>query len=447
MESPPTRRRFLGGALGLGALATAGLGAAGCAAPALGADRTRVRYWHLFGGGDGVNMQAMIDAFGKAHPEIELEATTLQWGAPYYTKLSMAGAGGRAPELAVLHMARLPGFAPGRLLDPFDLDLLAENGVKPEHFPEAMWKRGQANGGSQYCIPLDTHPFVLYYNTDICKKAGLLGDDGKLKPVQGADQFLEMLRTARKATGSGPAIAFETLGPGTVGPWRLFSGLYAQTGGTVLSPDGTKVTLDEARATQVLGFMQQLTKEGLAVKEVDYPGAVATFNSGKTAFFLCGEWEVSTFLASKLPFSMTRIPALFGPRAYTEADCHSFVLPHQAGRGGEPNRAAYTFVAWMLKHSVDWAKGGHVPAYKPVLSEPEYLALHPQSDYRSVAEDVVLDPPAWYSGSASQFELATGAAFSKVLTGTATPAAGLAQARADLSRLAATPNPFGGGAS
>ena len=38
--------------------------------------------------------------------------------------------------------------------------------------------------GKLYAVPLDQHPFVLYYNTDICKKAGLLDADGKIKPVK-----------------------------------------------------------------------------------------------------------------------------------------------------------------------------------------------------------------------------------------------------------------------
>src|SRR5690554_5830531 len=108
----PSRRRVLGAFAGLGALA-ASSAVAGCAAPSgVSGDRTLVRYWHLFGGGDGVNMQGMLDDFRREHPEIQLQDATLQWGAPYYTKLGMAGAGGRAPEVAALHLARLPGFAP-----------------------------------------------------------------------------------------------------------------------------------------------------------------------------------------------------------------------------------------------------------------------------------------------------------------------------------------------
>jgi len=99
---------------------------AGCAGGDLFAGGVPLRFWNLFGGGDGVNMLAMLDAFRTANPDVNVEASTLAWGPPYYTKLAMAAAGGRAPDVAILHMSRLPAYAPTGLLDPFDLEQLAE---------------------------------------------------------------------------------------------------------------------------------------------------------------------------------------------------------------------------------------------------------------------------------------------------------------------------------
>lgn len=441
----PSRRRALAG--GIGALAATGaLGSlSGCAAPATaaGPGQTRLRFWHLFGGGDGVNMRGMLDDFRAGHEDIALEAATLQWGAPYYTKLGMAGAGGRAPELAVLHLARLAGFAPGRLLDPFDLDLLAEQGVREQDFPPEIWRRGQV-GGKQYAVPFDTHPFVLYYQTEVCEQAGLMAG-GRLKPIRGADEFADALRVAKKVTGQ-PGLVTETLGPDCITPWRLFATFYAQTGGKVLSEDGKRLALDDAKALGVLEYMATLAEEGLMVRRADYGASVGIFNGGKTAFHLNGEWEITTFRTAGLPFSMTRVPALFGSTA-AQADCHSFVLPHQNDRGGAPNEAAHTLVAWMLRNSVAWAEGGHVPAYLPVLDDPAYLELKPQSEYRDVIDEVALDEPAWFAGSASRMWIELGAVLSGVLTGSRSPRGALAEAKARLRTLLDTRNPLPGAAS
>ncbi|GGT59545.1 sugar transporter [Streptomyces kurssanovii] len=440
-----SRRRALAG--GIGALAaTTALGPlSGCAAPSTAArpGQTRLRFWHLFGGGDGVNMQGMLDAFRAEHPDVSLEAATLQWGAPYYTKLGMAGAGGRAPELAVLHLARLAGFAPGRLLDPFDLDLLADLGVREQDFPAGIWQRGGV-AGDQYAVPLDTHPFVLYYQTEVCEKAGLMSG-GRLKPIGGTAEFADALRAAKKVTGQ-PGLVTETLGPDCITPWRLFATFYSQTGGKVLSADGKRLALDDTKALRVLEYMAGLAEEGLMVKRADYGASVGIFNGGKTAFHLNGEWEISSFRTTGIPFSMTTVPTLFG-RPGTQADCHAFVLPHQADRGGATNEAAHRLVAWMLRNSVAWAEGGHVPAYLPVLKDPAYLELKPQSEYRGAIDDVALDEPAWFAGSASRMWIELGAVFSGVLTGSRTPSGALTEAKARLRNLLDTRNPLPGAAS
>ena len=43
--------------------------------------------------------------------------------------------------------------------------------------------------GKQYAVPFDTHPIVLYYNKDLLEKAGLLGEDGLPKGLDGLRQL------------------------------------------------------------------------------------------------------------------------------------------------------------------------------------------------------------------------------------------------------------------
>src|SRR5690625_841464 len=102
----------------------------------------------------------MFASVHKQAPQLRIEPTTLAWGPPSYTKLAMASVGGRAPETAIMHLSRLPGYAPGGLLEPFDLDLLAEFDVQPEDFVPELWSRGQYDGAT-YAVPLDTHPFIV----------------------------------------------------------------------------------------------------------------------------------------------------------------------------------------------------------------------------------------------------------------------------------------------
>ncbi len=439
-RTPPTpsritRRNLLGGALALGFLGS------GCSLPVdLGSSRTRIRYWHFLGASDGVIMNEMVGAFGKENPDLFVEENVLEWGEAFYTKVAMAGAGGRSPDLATFHLARLPGIGPGLILDPINLDLLAENGLRAEDFSPPIWERAHVDG-VLYAVPFDAHPMVQYYNTDVCGRAGLLGGDGKLLATKGADQLLESLRKAKEALGGKPPLAFDALGLGTVGPWRVWWSLYPQSGGTLLSDDGTQITIDDAKALEALSFMRTLGAEGLCDPTTDYASSVAAFQSGDAAFLWNGDWEITTFKQAKTPFNMTRFPSVFGG-ASAQSDCHVFVLPHQRDRDPRIERETYRFIAYLVKNSADWAVAGHVPAYLPALEEPEYLALTPQSEYRSVITEVALDPQVWFTGSASRLWIEFGEAFSPVIGGTRTPEQGLALAKAALRRLMETPNPF-----
>ncbi|GAA3236988.1 extracellular solute-binding protein [Nonomuraea helvata] len=438
MQDPPdiSRRLLLGGTLAL-----AGAAAAGCAIPmGLGSSQTRVKYWHFLGASDGIIMNKMVQAFAKDNPEIFVEENVLAWGEPFYTKIAMAGSGGRSPDLATFHLARLAGIGAGATLDPINVKLLEENGLTAADFSPPIWERAHIDG-VLYAIPFDAHPMVLYYNTEICGRAGLLGPDGKLKPTNGVDELMAALRRTKDAMGGKPPLAFDALGLGTVGPWRVWWTLYAQSGGALLSADNTKIAIDDAKALEVLRFMQQLGKDGLLDWRTDYGASVANFTNGQAAFLWNGDWETTGLKERKTPFSMTRFPSVFGTGA-AQADCHSFVLPHQRNRDPEVERATYRFIAYLVKNSADWAVAGHVPAYLPALKEPDYLKLEPQSEYRSVITEVALDPQVWFAGSASRLWIEFGQAFSPVIGGQHTPEEGLATAKAALNRLLSAPNPF-----
>ncbi|HWL99366.1 MAG TPA: extracellular solute-binding protein [Nocardioidaceae bacterium] len=420
-----------------GVLAAAGVASAcgGAGLADTGSGATEVKFWNLFGGGDGARLLTLQDAFRKAHPHIAFESVTLQWGPPYYTKLSMAAAGGRAPDLAVLHLARLPGFAPGRLLDPIPMDVLEELGVSGQQLEQGLWSRC-FHDGQLYAVPLDTHPFVMYYNTEICEKAGLLDSAGKLKPLVGEQAFTAALQRA-KPHAPGLALALE--GNGT-GPWRQWWSLYRQLGGQLLDETGQRLVVDRDKAVRALEFLRGMVDSGLTAGSLNDDAVVAVFGSGQSAFLWHGEWEVTTFLEQKTPFGMTRFPAVFG-NGRAQADSHTFVLPHQSDRDPERTRAALEFVAFMLRHSLDWAKGGHIPAYLPVAESARYQSLEPQSDYSGVAEEVQLDPAAWFSGSASNLETEAGAAFSAALVGQLSPEEGLEQFLTAVQRFLDIPAP------
>jgi multiple sugar transport system substrate-binding protein len=289
-------------------------------------------------------------------------------------------------------------------------------------------------------IPLDTHPFVLFYNTDICGQAGLLDDDGLLIPLNSEEEFIAALQAAKAVTGNWGGVVSVDADAAT--NFRIFQSLYSQLGGEILAEGGTEVVIDDQKAIQVLQFLGSLVELELMPGNVDYGGSIALFASGSAGFYMQGEWEISTFQTAEMPFSMTLFPNVFGGSNYAaQADLHTLVVPRRTGDDQERTDRALTFIRSLLDQSLTWAEGGHVPSWLPVQESPEYQELQPQSNYAAAADAAVIDPPAWYSGSGSNFEIVMGSAIATVRSGQAEPQAAIDQMRRDLQVLADTPSP------
>jgi len=442
MTSYLSRRAMLKGIAGLGVGATL----AGCSAPVLsglgtGSDTAgSLAYWNLFGGGDGVRMTQMLDAFRTANPSLDLKAVTLAWGNPYYTKLSLATLGGKPPDVAIAHLTRMKTLVASDLLEELKPADLARFGITPDKLDRTAWEAGLVDGKA-YAIPLDTHPFVMFYNTEVCEKAGLLDPAGQLIPLDSPEKFTEAMRKAKEVTGQyGGVLAVNN---DTSTPWRAFQSLYSQLGGETLADDGRQVVIDDAKATQVLTFMRSWTADGLFPAAADYPGAIASFATGAAGFYFQGEWEISTFQTAKMPFSMTLFPNIYGGGRYAvQADSHTLIIPKQPRPDQVRIDRGLSLIQSFLEQSKTWAEGGHVPSWLPFRESAEYKALTPQSNYAAAAEGAVYDPDGWYSGSGSNFEIVTGSAIATVLGGQQSPADALAQMRTQLTNLANTASPI-----
>lgn len=443
---PLSRRSLLRGALGAAAGVGLAGGLSGCgSALSAGMFGTElapgtVTYWNLFGGGDGVRMQAMEQVYRDQQGSDSLQAATFTWGNPYYTKVTLATIGGAPPDVAVSHLTREKNLARAGLLTEITDDMLALVGLTPADFSSTAWENQKVDGKS-YAIPLDTHPFVLYYNADVCEKAGLLDSDGALKEISGTQGWEDALTAAKEVTGAyGAAVA--TVGDQAT-PWRWLQSLYSQRNGATpwLGNGGEELTYDSELTLDTLHWMQSLTASGLMPGTTDYAGSQTLMFTGQAGFYLQGEWEITTAESIEgLRFGMVPIPKIYDKQA-EQGDSHTFVLP-ATQRSEDQTLRAMTFVKSMLDQSLTWAKGGHIPAYLPTFDSAEYKALEPQSTYAAAADTVAYDAEAWYSGSGSTFENTVGAQVGLVLQGLVTPEQGLQTARDQLMTYVNTKSPL-----
>jgi multiple sugar transport system substrate-binding protein len=437
-----TRRTLLGA--GLAAFAVPALAA--CSTPAVAGltgaqlDPRTLVFWNLFGGGDGARMQEMERNYQKSHGGASsLQATVFAWGNPYYSKLTLATVGNKPPDVAIAHLTRAKLLAEGGVLDEITTEDLASVGLSAADLDQKSWTTQRTNG-QNIAIPLDTHPFVMFFNQDVCDKAGLI-ENGKLRPITGLKDFESALAEVSKVT-KGAAITLANVNE-TATPWRMFLTLYSQFSGSTpyLGEEGKKITVDQDAAKEVLATIQRWTQKGWLNKGLDYAGSQTVMFTGKAGFYLQGEWEIATAQSIKgLKFGMVPVPQLFDKPA-NQADSHTFVLPKK-DRTPAQRKQAMGFIKSMLDQSYTWAQGGHVPAYLPLRESQKYKELEPQADYAEAANRAVYDPEAWYSGSGSTFETIVGSQFGLVQQGELSPEGALKAVSDQLQTYLRTPSPL-----
>lgn len=259
------------------------------ALPALA--RQDIVWWDFLSGGDGVRMKALIDAFNKEHPDIQVKGTTLEWGVPFYTKVRTASAVGEGPDVMTYHLSRAPLALQEKVLSEITDKDLEDAGLKKDDFFSAPLDAA-THDGKLYAVPFDIHALVLYYNADLLKGSPYIDAEGKLTGIKTIDDFEKALAWA-KEKGVETPVTYQS--GGEAGVWRVFYTLFSQQGGELVT-NGEVLAGDNAeKAAKAIDTMSKWRENGWAPEQAEYPASVALFSAGKSAFQLNGVWEVPTY--------------------------------------------------------------------------------------------------------------------------------------------------------
>jgi len=362
-----------------------------------------VVWWDFLAGGDGVRMKQMISDFNAAHEgKITIDATTLEWGVPFYSKVQTAAAVGEAPDVMTYHASRIPLAVKQGILQQITPSDWETMGLSEDDYAASTWDAVTVDG-AQYAVPLDTHPIVLYYNKDILGEAGLLTEDGVPKGMDSREGFTNTLKALKEAGVQYP------LGSVTADGNFMFRTIYSLMGQQdgELMTDGEFLAGDNAgKLENALAVLQDWTNEGLQSTYTDYPATVALFTSGEAAMMINGVWEVPTMVDAHkegklFEWGAVELPVIFD-HAATYADSHAFAIPANKGEemSAEKRQAVLEVMGWISKNSLFWATAGHIPAYGPVTASDEYKAMEPNATYSSLTDNMIFDPKTPLAGVA-----------------------------------------------
>ena len=327
-----------------------------------------IDYWSVFTGGDGATMQGMVDAFNASQDEVHVNHTPMT-ADDLYQKIPMTvQTGSGVPDVAVVHIERIPNFVTNEMLYAYDMDLINDAaGIVAENYNQAAWAASDIDG-EHYGIPLDVHSYVTYINKDLFDKYDL-----NEFVADGYITFDEIRQLGDKARAAGYEGEIFNLG------WMRAQmlGYYAQEGDGLLSQDGIHPSINNDSMKKAMETMKSLSEDGYTtVKNTDYS---SKFYGGELLVWTEGIWMKAAVVDAGINFEM------FPGVCYAPETCkswtssHNFVQFADEERTEEEDRAVAKFVNWMGENSLTWAKdAGQCPSHLSINNVEEFKDM-PQS--------------------------------------------------------------------
>lgn len=313
-----------------------------------------IDYWSVFTGGDGAVMQGMVDAFNEAQDEVHVNHTPMT-ADDLYQKIPLAvQTGTEVPDVAVVHIERIPNYVSNDMLYSYDEDILAEAGISSEDYIASAFEASNIED-EQYGIPLDVHSYVTYYNKDLFDQYDLNSfvEDGVLT----FDEIRELGDKAREQGFEGDVFDLGWMRA------QLLS-FYAQLDPELtLTEDGVNPCINNENMKKVFETMKSLAEEGYTnAKDGD---AAAEFYGGEMLVWMEGIWMKAAVVDAGINFGM--LPCVVYDPAVVKnwTSSHNFVQFADEERTEEEDLAVAKFIKFMGEsNSVTWAEdAGQCPAY------------------------------------------------------------------------------------
>lgn len=259
--------------------------------------QTTIEWWQFWtDAGIKPTINAMVEEFEKANPDIKVKVTDLTW-ANGHEKLVMAFASGTAPDVVELGSDWLAEFIVNGHID----DITSY--IVPDSSEYDGWSMATYQD-KVYARPWILGTRVLFGNRDILNRAGYPEDT---LPTL----LIALRRMANKVTSMKTGLY--GWGSNTPEQHRLYKKFLTflwSFGGQIFSDDGKVCVLSSGKAIEALRVYKILHDSSGYV--ADQRGIEDAFLDGKIAFILSGDWLLKRIKLEnrELNFFTTVMPGL-----------------------------------------------------------------------------------------------------------------------------------------
>ena len=324
-----------------------------------GAAKGTITVWAM--GAEGQNLPTLAKEFEAANPGVKVQVTAIPWDAAH-DKFTTAITANKTPDVAMVGTTWMGEFAGMDALDP------TPGSIDKSVFFEGAQKTTEVDGTS-YGVPWYVETRLVYYRTDLAKKAGIT------TPPTDWDGLKTMAKAMQDKAGAKYGIGLQA---GGTGSWQSIMP-FAWSAGADLTKDGGKAyNFDSPEVLKATQYYQSFFTDGISDKAAPAtPTTEPDFASGKVPMFISGPWMMSAVEKAgggekfKNKYDVFQIPA--------DKTSSSFVGGSNLAvfKNTKNRDSAWKFVQWLSdpKTQVKWyGMSTDLPSVKSAWQDPALTA-------------------------------------------------------------------------
>ena len=244
--------------------------------------QNELTFWAM--GRESEAVAGLLPEFERTHPGVHVSLHQLPWTGAH-AKLLTAFVGGATPDVAQLGNTWIPELAELHVLEPLGPRVQQSAAVQPSDYFDGIWNTNLIDG-VLYGVPWYVDTRLLFYRTDLLKKAGFDA------PPENWREWRRTLAALKEQAG---AQRFSILLP--LNEFEPLTALALQQREPLLREGGGRGNFDSPGFRKALGFYVEMFDRGWApvVSEAQISNAWDEFGPGYFAYYISGPWNIAEF--------------------------------------------------------------------------------------------------------------------------------------------------------
>lgn len=267
-------------------------------------EKVQINFWTM--GAEAEHVQKLTKEFEELNPNISVKVQAIPWTAAH-EKLITAYASGTTPDIVQMGNTWIPEFVALNSLEKLNSYVKDSKVISDTNYFNGIWKSNFI-GDDLYGVPWYVDTRVLFYRTDILKRAGYSS------PPKTWEELYDVCKRIKKLNNN--KAKYSIFIP--TNEWAPFIILGLQSGAKLLKDNNSMGDFSNPDYKTAFKFLIKFFKENLAPVDItEVSNLYQAFSSGFFAMYITGPWNVEEFkrrLPDSLRYSwMTApLPALDG---------------------------------------------------------------------------------------------------------------------------------------